>query len=301
MGENSKIAWCDHTFNGWWGCTRVSPACDFCYAADLDARHYNTPHWGAGVPRKLNGEHTWNEPYRWDARALRMRCKPRVFCMSMGDWADKEVPKEWRQRKYKTWRETKNLRWMCLTKRIGNAEKMLEGSGFPDGFEHVGFMATIANQEEADRDIPKLLRFKAAYGVPWVGISVEPMLGRIDASEWLVGHTRLDQVIIGGESGTLKKVRPFVIENARDLMHQCQRAGVAVFIKQFGRLPTLAGKRVHMRHDKGEDMAEWPSDMRVQEYPPFLQGSGFPDVPPLPLPTPAPASPVTPDLLGGAA
>lgn len=38
MGEITGIAWCDHTFNGWIGCTRVSPACDRCYAASLAKR-----------------------------------------------------------------------------------------------------------------------------------------------------------------------------------------------------------------------------------------------------------------------
>lgn len=32
MGENSKIEWTDHTFNPWYGCTKVSPGCDHCYA-----------------------------------------------------------------------------------------------------------------------------------------------------------------------------------------------------------------------------------------------------------------------------
>jgi protein gp37 len=32
MGENSKIAWTDHTFNPWWGCTKIAPECAGCYA-----------------------------------------------------------------------------------------------------------------------------------------------------------------------------------------------------------------------------------------------------------------------------
>ena len=33
MAEESGISWTDATFNPWIGCTRVSPACDHCYAA----------------------------------------------------------------------------------------------------------------------------------------------------------------------------------------------------------------------------------------------------------------------------
>lgn len=31
--QNTKIEWCDHTFNPWIGCTKVSPGCANCYAA----------------------------------------------------------------------------------------------------------------------------------------------------------------------------------------------------------------------------------------------------------------------------
>jgi protein gp37 len=33
MAEQIAISWADATFNPWIGCTRVSPACDHCYAA----------------------------------------------------------------------------------------------------------------------------------------------------------------------------------------------------------------------------------------------------------------------------
>ena len=38
MAENTDISWADHTFNPWWGCTHVSPACDHCYAEARNAR-----------------------------------------------------------------------------------------------------------------------------------------------------------------------------------------------------------------------------------------------------------------------
>jgi protein gp37 len=111
--------------------------------------------------------------------------------MSMGDFFDNEVPPEWREDAWRVIRETPNLRWMILTKRIGNAAKMLP-DGFPSGYEHVGMMATIANQEEADRDIIKLLRLKRRFALPWVGISVEPMLGPIDLEHLDLGEDWLD-------------------------------------------------------------------------------------------------------------
>ena len=65
---------------------------------------------------------------------------------------------------------------MLLTKRIGNAAKMLPSDWQSGAFAHVGLMATLKNQQVWDRDFPKLMRVPAA----WHGVSIEPMLGPID-------------------------------------------------------------------------------------------------------------------------
>ncbi len=51
MGVDSKIEWTDHTFNPWWGCTKVSPGCDHCYAEAL-AKRYGHDVWGPGAARR---------------------------------------------------------------------------------------------------------------------------------------------------------------------------------------------------------------------------------------------------------
>lgn len=48
MSENTKIEWCDATLNAWWGCTKASDGCKFCYALDLDNRYH--PGESAWVP-----------------------------------------------------------------------------------------------------------------------------------------------------------------------------------------------------------------------------------------------------------
>ncbi len=40
MGPVTGIEWCDHTHNPWIGCTKVSPACDHCYAAAQEDVRY---------------------------------------------------------------------------------------------------------------------------------------------------------------------------------------------------------------------------------------------------------------------
>jgi protein gp37 len=81
MVANTKIEWAHHTFNPWIGCTKVSPACDHCYAEAWNARFGAgvAPNCGPGAPRRRTTVQTWNKPLKWqrerraaiDARARR--------------------------------------------------------------------------------------------------------------------------------------------------------------------------------------------------------------------------------------
>jgi protein gp37 len=220
MAEQSDISWTDGTFNPWIGCTRVSPGCDHCYAARDNERRKWVSAWGAERRRTK----TWGDPLRWNRKAAETGYRPRIFCASLADVFDNEVPQGWRDDLWQLLRDTPNLRWMLLTKRIGNAAKMLP----PDWpFQHVGLMATMVNQEEYDRDRLKL----SALPAPWRGISAEPLLGRIildhkDARE------NLSWVITGGESGP--SFRPLDMRAVRYLRDQCRDLGIAFHHKQNG-------------------------------------------------------------------
>ena len=54
MGENSKIEWCDHTFNPWIGCQKVSPGCDHCYAEAMMDHRYKKVQWGRARRAQTN-------------------------------------------------------------------------------------------------------------------------------------------------------------------------------------------------------------------------------------------------------
>jgi protein gp37 len=82
--KNSEINWCDHTFNPGWGCSKVSPACDHCYAEAWDKR-YGGDHWGKGAPRRMFGEAHWQEPVKWNRALEGTGRRERVFCASMAD------------------------------------------------------------------------------------------------------------------------------------------------------------------------------------------------------------------------
>ena len=50
MGSNSKIEWCDHTFNPVMGCVKVSDGCKFCYAEEMMDKQYGKAQWGEWAP-----------------------------------------------------------------------------------------------------------------------------------------------------------------------------------------------------------------------------------------------------------
>lgn len=254
MSENSKIEWTDHTFNAWIGCTKISPGCDHCYAERERASTALRVVWGAGNPRHRTAASTWNNPKRWNARHGEFFAKhdrrQRVFCASLSDVFDNAVPPAWRMDLFRLIGDTPNLDWLLLTKRIGNVPTMLREIGVDRLPDNVWLGATIVNQEEADRDIPKLLAVPARVRF----LSMEPLLGPVDISRHLDYCEKLDKhgisrraggqhikcdkhcgiswVIAGGESGL--GARPMHPEWARDLRDQCAAAGVAFHFKQHG-------------------------------------------------------------------
>lgn len=144
MAENSAIEWTDHTFNPWIGCTKVSPGCDHCYAeARMDTRLHRV-NWGAGQPRRLTK--TWGDPVRWnkahEAFFAKHGRRQRVFCASLADVFDNEVPENWRIDLFALIEQTPQLDWLLLTKRIGNAAKYLPWSACSAPWPNVWIGAT---------------------------------------------------------------------------------------------------------------------------------------------------------------
>lgn len=357
MSDVSKIEWTDSTFNPWIGCTKVSPACDHCYAENMMDTRLGRVQWGAGKPRSRTSAEYWRQPIRWNAMEVRVvrgvpmestgtseywngqvyavhtralgpkataqrldispeewaaapRWRRRVFCASLADVFDNEVPAEWLVDLLDLIRRTPNLDWLLLTKRIGNVSKRLSsvvdaldrglrgsepmgdlcdwieywlgGGAVP---KNVWIGATICNQPEADRDIPKLLATPAAVRF----VSIEPMLSDIDITEhlWgraqpcaecpqdadchcgfsarreLAGEPALDWVIAGGESGP--HARPSHPEWFRSLRDQCAAAGVPFLFKQWGEYAEAsmsnidAGADRFVEHD-GTDSTHWTID-----------------------------------------
>ncbi|MFD1244870.1 DUF5131 family protein [Paralysiella testudinis] len=82
MSANTKIEWADHTFNPWLGCTKISPACDHCYAESW-AKRSGLVKWGVHEPRRRTSVHNWQQPLRWQRQAQQQGIRYRVFCASL--------------------------------------------------------------------------------------------------------------------------------------------------------------------------------------------------------------------------
>lgn len=295
MAENSKIEWCNHTFNPWWGCQKVSPGCDNCYAETLD-RRTGGGHWGPGAARRVTGEANWKKPLVWNRKAEKDGTRPKVFCGSMCDIGDNAVPEVWRVALCGLIMVTPHLDWLLLTKRPQNLLKF-----YPRAMLARCWIGTTAeNQQEAERRIPHLLATPAAVRF----LSCEPLLGPLDIQWALTGtacddcadwgenedgpcehphpeyHNRLaaldtaehaarptgagladigsatiNWVIAGGESGP--NARPMHPDWARSLRDQCQAAGVPFFFKQWGEyLPV---------YDRDNDDPDWKRCDHVQQ------------------------------------
>ncbi|HDR9026900.1 TPA: phage Gp37/Gp68 family protein [Burkholderia vietnamiensis] len=289
MSANTTIEWCDHTFNPWEGCQKVGLGCDHCYAETRNARFAGgtAVNWGPGAPRRRTSPANWRKPLAWNAAhaeffAVHGR-RQRVFCASLADVFDNAVDPAWRADLFDLIERTPNLDWLLLTKRIGNVMSMVsEAAQYqfdldrlekPRLHDNVWIGATIVNQAEADRDIPKLLAVPARVRF----LSMEPLLGPVDLCTIDIdGHSEiypltgttgctdddgnpaadmpaLDWVIVGGESGV--DARPMHPDWARDLRDQCADAGVPFLFKQWGEW--APGENCGGRPTRTEQVADW--------------------------------------------
>jgi protein gp37 len=237
VADRTAIEWTDATFNPWWGCERVSPACAHCYADSL-AKRYGHSLWDASRTRRFFGEAHWKRPSRWHAAAEKRGIPHKVFCASMADvFEDHSELKSWRARLWSLIEETPWLHWQLLTKRPEVVTKLVPwGNTWP---RNVWIGTSIENARHtfrADilREIPASVRF----------VSAEPILGSLFANGTPKRRPLvldgIDWLIAGGESGP--RSRPCETGWVRELRDSCSATGTAFFLKQLGGHPDKRGK-----------------------------------------------------------
>lgn len=269
MAENSKIQWTDHTFNPWFGCTKVSPGCANCYAENLMDTIWNKVERGKGNPRKLTSEKNWNLPLKWDKEAAKQGVRKKVFCASLADVFDEEISWEWRVKLFNLIRKTTNLDWLILTKRPKIAKEFFDKYEVSD-FEKESFSSkiwigtSVENQKAANERIPILAQIPVKIRF----ISGEPLLENVKLNLEEYGRHPdyafgIDWVIVGGESGN--KARRMDLDWVRNIRNQCQQAEVKFFFKQFGSVLAKELGLTKTGHDFNEP--NFPEEFKIREMP----------------------------------
>lgn len=302
--ENSKIPWCNHTLNFWIGCSHAivpesasttgkaheSPECKACYAEQMMDDRFGKVVWGKNGTRTLVKSATVNAR-KWNKKAKETGDHPRVFCQSLSDtfekfegYCESYLPNKvtkMEKSSLDTWRielldlitECDRLEWLLLSKhlfdRMANGEdwRDLVPESWRDRFpDHVRIGCTGGTQETYDYRVSLMQKIPAKNFV-----SIEPMFEPIDL---MLGHNRVDWVIVGGESQQGKEpARKFDMSWAANCFVQCQHelaiAKPAFFFKQAGSSPHYFGKPVKLGDRNGEDLSDplIPEIIKVREFP----------------------------------
>jgi protein gp37 len=246
----SQISWTDHSFAPWFGCTRVSPACDHCYAEHWTVGRFKKAEWGAHARRVRSAPSTWEKPRSWQRAAAREGKPLFIFCSELSDVFDNRALDEWRLDLWSLIRETPNLIWLLLSKRPQNFRKMLPAdwaSGYPNAWLGV----TAENQSEANRRLPILRRTPGVRRF----VSAEPLLESVNFSRWL---DSVDWVITGCESLPGKRAgRHCDVDWVRALRDQCLASDSAFWLKQL----VVDGRVVELPELDGRIWTERPAPM----------------------------------------
>lgn len=218
MGANTKIEWCDHTFNPWRGCTKIAPGCANCYAEAQAKRNTKTLGvWGPNGTRVVAAEAAWERVLLWGLAAAIEGESRSVFCGSMcdvfEDWrnvvtdakgnplfrADTDDPSaarrlqrlaDVRDRVFSLIDMTA-MTWLLLTKRPENIRRMIpiasngRDAGDPQYMsrDNLWLGTSISCQDDAERNIPELLKCRDLCA--GLFLSIEPLIGPVDVLEWL--------------------------------------------------------------------------------------------------------------------
>jgi protein gp37 len=191
------------------------------------ARRFKLATWG-NHPRRRTTEDSWKKPVKWNEASEVFEQehghRPRVFCASLADVFDNQVPTTWRDDLFELIKKCERLDWLLLTKRPQNIAKMLPWD-WRNGYANVWLGMTAEDQLHFDQRWKHLQKIPAAIKF----ISYEPAIGPLrlppdgPLPDWLIS---------GGESGG--GARPVKRKWIRNIISDCRKHRVNVFHKQWG-------------------------------------------------------------------
>lgn len=241
--NQTKIEWCDATWNPVTGCLH---GCPYCYARTMAHRFGNKFENCGNMPKVLdkpwasNGpcEDDWRinpYPYGFAPTFHRYRLEEperekkskNIFVVSMGDLFGNWVPDDWIQEVFAACERAQWHRYLFLTKNPSRYGE-LEAEGILSRDENYWYGTTITNQEDSQR-IAALPKNGNQF------VSIEPIMGSIKfeyiSSPLFRVGTVVDWIIIGAETGNRKeKVIP-QRSWVEEIVKVCRAAGIPVFMK----------------------------------------------------------------------
>lgn len=286
MGKDTKIEWCDHTINLWWGCTKVHTGCDNCYAENT-AHRWGNDIWGNDKPRK-EIKKAFPMLAKLNKEAKEQGVKQTVFVGSMMDIFEKPMPlidskgKKMQENTHAArivlFSEIEaglydNLIFLFLTKRPSNINKYIFKNWQEKAPDNVWFGCSISDQKTANDLVKKLIDFTPKKCNRF--LSIEPQVGAIDLEKISIGNEhylncltgitsyplgkcdeyknrKINWVIQGGESG--QKRRSFQLQWAYIISNQCKWAKTPYFFKQIDKVrqipPDLFKREFPTKFDK---------------------------------------------------
>lgn len=241
MGMNTKIEWCDATWNPWIGCQSVSEGCRFCFARrDFARKSRWADCWGPpeSTQRKRTSDANWRKPLAWNRQAEVMGVRRKVLCASLADvFEDAPQVEGWRRELWRLIEDTPWLDWLLLTKRIENVFKFVPHLWMGQALWLANVWMGVSTEDQKNFDERWQVAKRLVSTVPVLFFSCEPLLGKIVLPDDFLqvvetSRTRL-WTLVGGESGP--NARPTTVEWVRMLRDQCQASGTPFHFKQWGR------------------------------------------------------------------
>jgi protein gp37 len=292
MADGTKIEWTGErgkSFSPWYGCAHVGAGCLNCYAEAMQGRLGVT--WGHRGTRRRAADSTWQNVAAWNRAAAKRpdQAAPIVFASLCDLFEDRDDVAPWRAEWFDLVDRCRSLVFVVATKRPENVWanwKAVSGELWPGksaGYRgNVWLLVSVWDQGSAEIYVPEL--HKSRPLVPVLGISAEPLIGRISLATICRAYS-LDWIIAGGESG--RNARECRLEWLRKLVADGAAARVPTFVKQVGTRPveeeTVLAKELGVgfkgmpwagkyspwpaTHPKGGDTADWPESLRVRLYP----------------------------------
>lgn len=260
----------EHDFNPWWGCTKVSPACDRCYAENVARMRGGHQVWGKDAERRFMSNEHFLKLHKWNKEAEERGRRINIFCGSMCDIMEDRPDLELDQyREYVWWfvERTRWLNWMFFTKRPQNYRKKLPKAWLKDPRDNVWIITTVEQQDYMWR-LKEVMKLDAVIK----GVICEPLLSEIVLPKEFLKLGGAGWVMTGTERGGGRNSRPTQLEWVRKLRDQATDNGVPFFFNQWGEYgPNKDNDTVFIGHNSDNrrvvDGAVWnevPSSVWIQ-------------------------------------